>query len=156
MKIILGADHGGYRLKEQLQTWLTNAGYEVVDIGADVLDPDDDYPAVAFEVAEAVVSAAETGEDTIGILVCRSGGGMTIAANKVPGARAVTVTNSEEVRHARNDNDANIMALPGDWITTESAEELVQRFIETPFSDAPRHSRRVQQIHEYAKRYSSK
>lgn len=152
MTIFIGADHGGYRLKEELEGWLKEWGHTVVDVGFEEFDSDDDYPAIAFAVAEHVVNATAdelTNEKVVGILACRSGGGMTIAANKVVGARAVTVTNTREVKHARNDNDANVISLPADWITRDSAEDVVRLFLETPFSKAPRHLRRIKQIHQY-------
>jgi ribose 5-phosphate isomerase B len=144
--IVIGADHGGFRLKQQLVELLRMSGYAVEDAGPEKLDPDDDYPGIAFAVGEAVAAAPE---EKAGILVCRSGGGMTIAANKVPGVRAVTVTREDEVVHARTDNDANVISLPADWITQASAENLVRLFLETPFSEAERHARRIQQIAAY-------
>src|SRR5438046_1223129 len=101
MNLYIGADHRGFELKETLKPWLIEKGYDVVDCGANALNPTDDYPDFAFAVADHVV--AESGSR--GIVVCGSGVGVTIAANKVPGARCSIATNVEEIRLGRGDDD---------------------------------------------------
>lgn len=149
--IHIGADHGGFELKQELIPWLESQGCAVFDHGADALDPNDDYPTFAFAVAEAVVAAPES----IGILVCRSGGGMAIAANKVAGARAVVVTDERAVRHALEHNDANILVLSGDWlVSSELARELLKIALLHTTTLEPRHQRRLGQIALYEQQHA--
>lgn len=145
--IYLGADHGGYELKEQARQWLDDWGYEYQDLGAFELDPNDDYPDYAIPVAESV--AQDETEQSIGVLLCRSAGGVTIAANKVAGARAVAVRSEDEARHAREHNNANIIALSGDWLSPDEAQQVLQNFLETEFTGAERHQRRLTDIAKY-------
>ena len=115
MKIFLGADHGGFQFKEVLKNWLQDCGHEVIDCGADELDPTDDYPIIAEIVSRAVVAAEQENQSPVGILICRSGGGMVIAANKIAGIRAVEVFNENSARHAKEHNNANVISLAADW-----------------------------------------
>lgn len=147
MTIYLGADHGGFQLKEQLKAWLQDWGYAFQDLGAFSLEPDDDYPDFVFPVAEQVAAGAAQGD--MGILLCRSSGGMTLAANKVPGIRAVSLTSTEEAELARSKNHANIATLAGDYLTPDQARQIIKVFLETPPSDAQRHIRRLQKITKY-------
>lgn len=142
--VYLGADHGGFALKEKIKQWLDEWGVEYKDLGAHELDPGDDYPDYAIRVAKHVAQDP----DNRGILLCRSGGGMVIAANKIKGARAVEVFNERSAQHAREHNDANIMTLSGDWIEDEHASRALQVFLETEFSGEERHKRRLHKIQE--------
>lgn len=141
--IYLGADHGGFELKGKLAEWLTAHHYEWKDVGANFLDHDDDYPVFAKTVAQAVGKG--TPEDR-GILVCRSGGGMTIAANKFPNVRAVNCIDETMAAHARDHNDANILVLSADFIPEEKIYKIVEIFLTMPFSQHKRHIRRLSQI----------
>ncbi len=145
MKIYLGADHGGFKLKEKVKTWLKAWGYEYEDCGNMVFEPEDDYPDFALKVAQNV--AKEPG--SIGILACRSAGGMIIAANKVKGARAAAAFDETSARHCREHNNANILGLSGDWTGDVQAKEIVKVFIDTQFSAEERHKRRVEKIVGY-------
>ncbi len=144
MKIFLGADHGGFQLKEFMKKMLIEHGYEIEDMGSSSLVPGDDYPIVAFEVAKKVASG-----QGIGILFCRSGGGMAIAANRIKGVRAVDCKDQECIRHARNDNNANILTLPANWINEIQAKELILTFLNTAASTESRHIRRVSLLDSY-------
>jgi ribose 5-phosphate isomerase B len=146
MIIYLGADHAGYNLKQQILAWLKATGYQVTDLGATELVPDDDYPLIAATVAQTVVKDQAAHKSAIGLLFCASGAGVTIAANKIPGIRAVDLTDEKSARHARSDNDANIAAFAGDWLTVDQVKVLIATFMATPFSQAERHVRRLQQI----------
>lgn len=139
--IYLGADHGGFALKEQLKTWLQDWKMPFTDLGATGLDPADDYPDYAFAVAQAV----GTGQD-VGILACRSAAGVVIAANKVRGVRAVAPLTVEAAQHSREHNDANVLGLSGDWLDDAAAKVIVQHWLTTPFSKAERHQRRLDKI----------
>lgn len=147
MTIYLGADHGGFPLKEQAKTWLKEWDYQFQDLGAHELDPQDDYPDFTFPVAEQVAKEADQG--SLGVLLCRSSGGVTIAANKVLGARAVSAFSPEEASHAKEHNNANILALAGDFLSDDQAKEILKIFLETPFSGAERHVRRLGKIADY-------
>lgn len=138
--IFLGADHGGFALKERIKQFLPQ---ESEDCGAIVLDPDDDYPTYAQTVAVRVLQDAENNS---GILVCRSGGGMAIAANRFAGIRAVECRTPEEARWARNDDHANVITLSAQWVDPDQVETIVKTFLETPYGKDERYNRRVQEI----------
>lgn len=142
MKIYIGSDHGGFKLKEELKKFLSDLGHEVEDIGAHSLDPADDYPDFIFPAAEKV---AQNPEST-GIVIGRSGNGEAIAANKVKGIRAALCLNEDMARLAREHNQANILALGADFVDTEKAKQITKTFLETPFSSEERHKRRVEKI----------
>lgn len=154
LTVWLGGDHGGYQLKEQIKTWLAAWGYDYQDLGPVKLDPEDDYPQFAAAVAEKIAAASvgfQADDDALqtkqlGILVCRSGGGVTIVANKLPGVRAVAAASPKEASHAREHNNANVISLSGDWMDETTTQETVKTFLTTPFSPEPRHHRRVMMI----------
>lgn len=142
MKIFLGADHRGFTLKEQLKDWLTGEGHEIVDHGATKLNQDDDYPDYATVVARDV-----TGHQTArGIVICGSGVGMAIAANKVPGVRAVVAYDEAVARSSRTDDDTNILSISADHTNVDTAKEIITTWLMTDFSGDPRHQRRLEKI----------
>lgn len=141
--VFLGSDHGGYELKQKAKQWLTDMGMEFQDIGDEPADPTDDYPDFAKLVAKEVVANPLNR----GILFCKSGGGMTIAANKFKGIRAVDVFDEASARQAREHLDANVMALGARWIDEESSRKAVETFLTTMFAeDEERHKRRVSKL----------
>jgi ribose 5-phosphate isomerase B len=150
MVIHLGADHGGVELKEKIKVYLLSRGYLVHDHGAHGMAISDDYPAFAFEVAEAV---ARSPRHSRGILACRTGTGMGIAAAKVFGIRPVEAWNPTIVRFGRKKNDANVLVISADYISLPEAKRMIAVFLKTKRDPHPRHRRRLQQIHEYEKRH---
>lgn len=142
--IYLGADHRGFELKSKIFKRLSDEGYEVTDLGNDHLDPSDDYVDFAGKVAGAVVG----GSGNIGILFCGSGAGVDIVANKFDGIRSALVFDTQRAKQAREDEDANIISLPADILDEERAWEIIQIFLQTPFSENERHKRRLQKLHE--------
>ena len=148
-KLYLGADHGGFEYKEAVKQALHERGFEVVDVGAHQIDAQDDYPEFAFAVAEAVKRDLGAGSSSFGILFCRSGAGMEIAANKISGIRAVRAETAESARAARAHNDANVLSIAADYTPQELVLALILAFIETPFSGEERHHRRIAQITKY-------
>ncbi len=151
--VFLGADHGGFDLKESLRSWLcehTELAESIIDDGAFELDADDSYvqygAAVARDVSLEFLPPEEE-PTVVGVLICRSGGGMTIVANRFAGVRAVVCRNEDDVNHARRHNNANVVVLEGDHLSSEQAQRLVQLFLQTPF-DGGRHIERVQSIEE--------
>lgn len=152
MKLVLAADHGGFQLKQHLVSWATSQGYEVVDVGAHELDQSDDYPGYAVATAQIIATEASefTQQTVFGVILCRSAGGVTIAANRFAHVRAVAATDTATAMHARVDNAANILTLSGDRLTQQQAIEIVMAFCSTQFSNAERHVRRLQQIEAFA------
>ena len=140
MKISVGADHAGFALKEHLRRSLAKAGHEVFDLGTHGTESTD-YPDFAAAVGRDVAS----GTAERGILVCGSGVGMSIAANKIHGVRAALGVTPEEVALTRQHNDANVLTLGARFLEGAAADELVRIFLETGF-DGGRHERRVDKI----------
>jgi len=145
-KIYLGADHAGWERKEKIKEWLSVDGLNFEDLSSPWPDPEDDYPDVAFKVAEQV--AAEN--ETLGVLICGSGIGMCTAANKVKGIRAATVYNVWMAEVSRKDNDANILCLPGRTLEDNEVKEIIKIWLETNFSGENRHTRRINKINLYS------
>jgi ribose 5-phosphate isomerase B len=140
-RIYVGADHAGFRLKQQLVAELKRLGYEPVDVGPAALDPSDDFPDYARPVAEAV----STGAAQRGILTCGTGLGMSYVANRFPRVRAAVAWSPEVAELARRHNDANVLVLPARFVSEEDAMEILHRWLETPF-EGGRHARRVAKI----------
>lgn len=145
MRIHLGSDHAGFNFKKSLGEHLKKAGYEVVDHGADVFDPDDDYPAPCINAARAVV--ADPG--SLGFVLGGSGNGEVIAANKVKGTRAALIWSTETAELARQHNDANIASIGARMHDLATALELADTFVNTKFSNGERHIRRIKQLAEF-------
>ena len=146
MKVFLGADHKGYEMKNQVREHLAHQeGYEVEDLGAITLEEGDDYPTYAYSVVTKVL-----GEDEArGILVCGSGQGMAMAANKVHGIRAALVWSTAEARAARRDDDANVLVLPANMIDIDTALAICNDFMSEKFSGEERHKRRIEQMEKF-------
>jgi ribose 5-phosphate isomerase B len=140
MRIALSSDHAGFPLKEHLAVALAAAGHEVLDLGTDSAESVD-YPQYAEPAARAVAG----GEADRGVLVCGSGNGVAIVANKIPGIRAVNAHDADEAKMARRHNDANVVTLSGARLHPDTADAIVRTFLTTDF-DGGRHARRVDQI----------
>lgn len=140
MRIAVGSDHAGFELKELVRPLLDDAGHQVVDVGTDS-EESTDYPGHAADAARLVAS----GDADRAVIVCGSGVGVTIVANKVDGVRAVNAHDAEEAEMSRRHNDANVLALGGRRLDHASAGSIVERFLETEF-EGGRHRRRVEQI----------
>lgn len=147
MKIYVGADHNGFSLKSKLVTYLQSAGYTVVDDGSDNLNPDDDFPVFAQRVVNDMLSSDD--KDPRGILICGSGQGMCIAANRFKGIRACLGYDRESVRAARNDDNSNILCLPAHVVETGEVKVIVETWINTAFANAPRFVRRLKELDEF-------
>jgi ribose 5-phosphate isomerase B len=145
MKIAIGADHAGFSLKEQLRRTLAGEGYEVVDFGTG--SPEScDYPDFAQSVGRDVAQ----GRSDRGILVCSTGIGMAMAANKVDGVRAAPAQSEDEVKFTRAHNDANVLTLGARYMDAQRAMELIDIFLKTEFAGG-RHARRVAKIAQLEK-----
>lgn len=143
--IYIGADHRGFELKEQLKVWLIEQNYEVEDVGNFMFDPGDDYVDFAIKVGEMIQGSDASDR---GILVCGSGHGVEIVANRFPRVRAVIGYNDEVTVQGRQDEDANILSLPADWVEVAEAQERVRLFLQTETSQHERHVRRRTRIAE--------
>ena len=148
--VALGADHGGYALKEQLKKYLRDWGYTPLDLGTDSTDPVD-YPDFAEVVANAVVR----GEAWRGVVIDSAGIGSAIAANKVPGARAAQCYDRASAKNSREHNDANILSLGAKMISEETAREILALWLETNFA-AGRHQKRIDKIRAIESRHQIK
>lgn len=145
MRLHIAADHAGFELKAHLVEHLRAAGHDVVDHGAPEYDPQDDYPSVCFSAGEAVV--AEPG--SLGIVIGGSGNGEQIAANKVVGVRSALAWSVQTATLARQHNDANVVAVGARQHSVDEATAIVEAFLAEPFSDDPRHQRRIDQLAAY-------
>jgi ribose 5-phosphate isomerase B len=144
MKIFIGADHNGYELKEKLEKYLREQGHGIIDKGDAELHVDDDFPMYAAKVASEVAADG----DSRGVLLCGSGQGVCMAANRYKGVRASLVWDQDEARSSRNDDDANIICLPAKKLSFDQAKALVDTWLDTPFAGAARFIRRIKQLDE--------
>lgn len=143
--IYLATDHRGFVLKEKLKNYLVETGCEIEDMGAFSYDKDDDYPDFAAAAAEKVSEDLETNR---AILLCGSGHGADIVANKFRGVRAALCWNTAVAKQSREHDGANVLVLSADWLTEEQAREIVSAWLETGFSGEERHQRRIKKIEE--------
>lgn len=147
--LYIAADHGGYHLKEYLKQFLKKHSIAVEDVGAQSYDETDDYPRYAFSLAKKVASDASHR----GVLLCGSGQGICIAANKVKGAHAASAWDKVSARAARRDDNTNILCLAGRMLTRKKAEEILTSWLFTGFSDLARHKRRLRQVAAYERNH---
>ncbi len=145
MVIYIGADHRGFQIKEQLKTFLLGNGWSVHDVGAKELIPDDDYIDYAKAVSEKV---SVDPRESRGILICGNGVGMDIVANKFNQVRSVLGISPDHVLTSRADDDTNILSLAADFIDGETAKKMVSIWLQTPFSEKERHTRRLEKIRQ--------
>ncbi|MEI8232299.1 MAG: RpiB/LacA/LacB family sugar-phosphate isomerase [bacterium] len=143
MRIYLGADHRGFELKEQIKIWLNENEYEVEDVGAFVFDPDDDYVDPALKVAESIEG---DGSEMRGILLCGSGHGVEMVANRFSHVRAILGFNDQVTVQGRQHEDANVLVLPAEWVNNEEAIARVELFLSTEKNDASRYEKRRSRV----------
>jgi len=150
--VAIGSDHAGYRLKERLKIELAGMGYEVCDLGTDSQESCD-YPDFGLAVAEAV----GRGEAYRGVLICGTGAGMAMVANKVPGIRAAACNEAYTAEYCRLHNDANVLTMGARVVDDETASRILKAFMESGFEgglpDGARHNGRVEKIKEIERRY---
>ena len=146
MKIFIGADHRGFPLKKKVFAHLAALGHQVTDVGTSVEGMDCDYPPISKDVALRVVKTAESR----GILLCMTGIGHSIAANKVPGAYAALCYNTQAARFARQHNNANVLVLGAKFVARDDIKDIIVTWLGTEF-EGGRHARRVKQIRQIEK-----
>ena len=142
MRLALGADHAGFQLKGQLKPWLSSLGHELMDLGAHQLDPDDDYPDFALAVGQSV----QGGNADRGIVICGSGVGACVTANKVVGIRACLCHDTYSSRQGVEHDDMNVICLGGRIIGVDLAKEVLEVFLSARFSPEPRFQRRLDKM----------
>lgn len=147
MRLVMGSDHAGYALKELLKPIITGWGHQVTDAGCHG-EASVDYP----DIAEEVVLSVRSGQAELGLLVCGTGQGMAMAANKVPGIRAAVCSDVFSARAAREHNDANVLALGARVVGSGLAELIIKQFLESDFSGG-RHQRRLDRITDIENKY---
>jgi len=147
MEVIIASDHAGFKLKEKIKKYLEIKNIEYRDLGANSLESVD-YPDYALEVAKQVAK----NKDRRGILICGTGTGMTIAANKVKGIRAVAAYDVYSAKMSRVDNDANVLGLRGRFFPYEKVKKIINVWLKTPFSGEQRHKRRIKKIADYERK----
>ncbi len=145
-RVAIGADHGGFKLKEMLKTFLEKKGYKLNDLGAHS-DKSSDYPLLGYKVAEEV----SKGKAERGILVCKSGIGMAIIANKVKGVRSAVCNNIRQAKSSRLHNDTNVLSLAAEYIGPNTAKKITAAWLTTE-TEGGRHKRRVLQIKRLERR----
>ncbi len=142
-RIYIGSDHGGFELKNRLREALKSLGIDVVDVGPSGYDKDDDYPDYAEKVCGEIEATGGRG-----ILICKSGHGMVITANKFRGIRASLCWSKESAVCGKRDDDINVLCLPGDFVTAEQAIEVAKAWIDTPYGTAGRYARRLSKVQD--------
>jgi ribose 5-phosphate isomerase B len=145
MRVYLGSDHAGFELKQHLVNHLAKQGYDVVDVGPHVYDPEDDYPPFCLHTGAKVV--ADPG--SLGIVIGGSGNGEQIAANKITGVRSALAWRVEIAQLARQHNDSNVLSIGAREHTLDEAASFAEAFLTTPFSGNERHARRIAELTEY-------
>lgn len=148
MRIAIASDHAGFDLKEKVSEYLGDEGYEVLDAGAFNYNKEDDYPVFAAKAAHLV----SIGEVDRAILICDSGIGVDIVANKLPGVRSALVHDEELAKLTRQHNDSNVLSIGAMFVDEEKAKRIVDNWLETSFSGAERHQRRISEIAELDKK----
>lgn len=146
MKIFVGADHRGFTLKNELAEQLRRSGYDVTDEGDKQLKPEDDFPQFAERVVRAMQKSGD--DDARGILLCGSGQGMCMAANRFRGIRASLCWDVRQAHLSRNDDDSNVLCLPVQILGKDQIETITQVWLTTPFAAADRYKRRIKELDE--------
>jgi ribose 5-phosphate isomerase B len=144
MKIYLGSDHNGFSFKKRITDHLISLGHQVIDTGDLKLDPDDDFPKFAAHAVDQLLS--DNDPDSRSILICGSGQGMVMAANRFKHIRASLCWNVKEAHDARNDDDSNVLCLSANQLTIGQTEQIISVWLKTPFAAAPRFIRRLKEL----------
>ena len=146
MKIFITSDHAGFEMKTALYEHLVHTGWDVEDIGPFTLDKEDDYPNYAFQMTTKILGSED--DDARGIMLCGTGQGMAMAANRVAGIRAALAWNDDIAHLAREHEDSNALALPARFVDADQAASITEVWLKTDFSKAARHQRRLDEIEQ--------
>ncbi len=142
MLVYVGSDHNGFDFKKDILDFLKSLGYDSIDCGDKLLDPNDDFPKFASVVSREVL----TNSGSFGVLICGSGQGMVMAANRHKGIRASLCWNTEEAYDSRNDDDSNILCLSSKYLELEQIKQIITVFFKTPYANVARFTRRIQEL----------
>jgi len=145
MIIYLGADHKGFKMKNLVKVALHDRGYEIIDLGADAFNKDDDYVDFASKLGERLSTEFANAK---GVLICGSGVGMSVAVNKYPNIRAALVLTPDQAYDARKEDDANVLVLAASHTDEAKVKSIISTFFETPFEPVERYLRRIKKINE--------
>jgi len=145
--VIIGADHRGFKLKDELKRSLSEWGYLIDDVGAPTYNPDDDHPDYAKALGRRLV----TSPGMMGVLICGSGVGIAVAANKIPGIRAGMCVTPDQARSARQDSNTNVLVLASDYLTAQQARRITKTWLETEFVPKEKYVRRLRKIEQLEK-----
>ncbi len=148
MKIYLASDHGGFDYKKQLTDYLNEQGYEIIDCGNNQKDENDDYP----DFVRMLATKMQVDPDSLGIVICRNGVGVSIATNRFGHLRCGLSLSEEHVKSARTDDNINVLALGADYVDWQTTKQIVKVFLETPFSNLERHTRRLAKVNDLTQR----
>jgi RpiB/LacA/LacB family sugar-phosphate isomerase len=151
--IYLGADHRGFLLKGKISLWIQQWGFPLEDLGSRDLVEEDDYPDIASLVAEKV---SDHEKESVGILVCGSGVGVDVVANKFPKVRSVLGFSAQQVKAARQEDDVNILCLPADFLSDKKAQKIVAMFLKEDFLEESKYKRRIEKILSLEKKLVAK
>ena len=143
MLIYIGADHRGFELKESLKIYLKESGYEIVDVGNPIFEQVDDYPDFGIAVAKEV---SLNPENSRGILICGSGVGMDVVANRFKNVRSVLASTPDQAASSRNDDNTNVLSIAADFLTESEVKKILTIWLQTDFSVEERHRRRLEKI----------
>lgn len=145
MVIYIGADHRGFNLKESLKNYMKESGYTAVDLGDERYDENDDYVDFSVKVAQKVSGDSFNGK---GVLICGSGVGVDVVANRFPGVRSALAISTDQVLKARSDDDVNILSIAADFTDEDTAKKMLSIWLQTPFSGEERYKRRLNKLKE--------
>lgn len=146
MKVFVAADHNGFEFRQHIIDFLRKSGHDVTDEGDTRLDPVDDFPQFAGRAVNELLATNDS--EARAVLICGSGQGMCMAANRFKGIRAALCYDVQEARTARNDDDCNVLCLPSRLMTAKEAEPIISAWLHTPFAGADRFKRRIRQLDE--------
>lgn len=146
MNIFIAADHRGFEFKEKIKSWLKKKNYQVIDCGNKVYDPNDDYPDYSLELSRRLISTKAVKNGALGIVICGSGVGVSIAANRIKGIRCGLGFDTDQVKHARENDHINVLALPSDYVSLEKAKALIKIFLESKPIVKERYLRRIRKL----------
>jgi ribose 5-phosphate isomerase B len=146
MKVFVAADHAGFELRNQVIDFLKRSGHEVVDEGDTKLDPVDDFPQFAGRAVNEMLASGDS--EARAVLICGSGQGMCMAANRFKGIRAALCYDVQEARTSRNDDDCNVLCLPSRLMSANEVEQVIGAWLNTPFAGAERFKRRIRELDE--------
>ena len=147
--VCLASDHSGFELKKEISKFILGKNIKIIDLGPDRFDPLDDYPDFAFALAKKIIA----NKDSLGVLLCRNGIGMSIAVNKVKGIRAGICTHVKQAITAKIDDNCNVLIIAADFTSKNNIIKIVDTFLETEFNNEERHLRRLKKIAKYENSY---